>query len=326
MTPSQKYFEFSIDRPQLLRHGVLAAVSGGADSTAMLYRFADEWNNRSHIAVAHINHNLRGNESEADAVFVKQLAARFQIRYIEHRLEAKSFLSEESARKTRYRLLIDTAEQLGLRYLAAAHNADDQTETVLHRIFRGTGLSGLSGMAPMRQLSPAVTLIRPLLGVRRVQITEYLQAQGIDYRIDSTNQKTIFTRNRIRNRLLPYLRRNFNVQIDDAVCKLARLSAENETVQNELLDSVLNAAEIQTLPDRIVLDRKIIERHSSATQRALFVRLWRRWNLPLQAMTFEHWTALTDFLSSTYLQMDLPGHVQVIKNGETLIIIRSEKG
>ncbi|MDR3234218.1 MAG: tRNA lysidine(34) synthetase TilS [Planctomycetaceae bacterium] len=308
-----------------LHHGVVAAVSGGADSTAMLLCLAEQLHDKSKLAVAHINHNLRGKESDEDAAFVQQLACVYQLRYCERCLEVPRTLSEEAARKIRYNYLTDISEELGFRYLAVAHNADDQTETVLHRILRGTGLSGLAGIAPMRQLTPAVTLIRPLINIRRKDITAFLQSAGQEYRTDSTNQQNTFTRNRIRNRLLPLLRKKFNPQIDNALCKLARLSAENESVQNDLLDSVLDFIVTETHAHRIVLNTQQLKHYLPETQRAIFVRLWKRFDLPLQAMTFEHWLSLVDFIQSAAGYLEMPGSVQVAKEHQFLTVMKNSR-
>jgi tRNA(Ile)-lysidine synthase len=308
------HFHFSISEPLLSAHGVAAAVSGGADSTAMLLCLAELVNDKSKLAVIHVNHNLRGKESAADAAFVKQLAETYQLRYIEHQLEAKPALSEEAARKIRYKYLTETTEQLGFRYLAVAHTADDQTETVLHRILRGTGLAGAAGISPMRQLTPAVTLIRPLLNVRKKEILAFLQSAVQTYRTDSTNRKNTFTRNRIRNRLLPLLRKRFNPQIDETLCKLARLAAENETVRSELLNDVLDSC-VTKMPDgRISVDLQCFKQFTPQTQRALFVQIWKRFDLPLQAMTFEHYVSLVDFISLPPEHLSMPDGVQVTKD------------
>ena len=173
--------------------GILLAVSGGADSVAMLRCFAaflalpEVYSNRLEISdtqpvhVAHVNHALRGDESDADALFVRELAATFHLPYHEIRLTAGMFDTDDSgsfeaaARRLRYDFLRKTAEKHALRYVATAHHANDRIETVLHRIIRGTGIAGLAGIPEFRQLGGAVTIVRPMLSFSRQQILEYLQ-------------------------------------------------------------------------------------------------------------------------------------------------------
>ncbi len=245
-------------------HGVLVAVSGGADSTALLCSLRQEIPRveecRRFLAVGHVNHGLRGDESDGDARFVQKLAEQWGLRYFERSILPEEWTQdstgsrEAAARNIRYQFLLETAHQLGFRAIATGHTANDQAETVLHRLVRGTGLSGLSGISAHRQLDEAVTLIRPLLNVRREEIIEYLTENGQRWRNDATNAENDFTRNKIRNRLLPELRTHFNPKIDDALCRLARLARDNQTVLDELVTELLdrchrhssNVAEFET--------------------------------------------------------------------------------
>jgi len=162
--------------------GVVVAVSGGADSVALLRGMASA---RSTLAgsgrliVAHFNHGLRGAESDADQAFVEELAARFQLQCCSARAApaGSGHVAEEAARNQRYAFLLQTASTQGARVVATAHTADDQIETVLHRVVRGSGLSGLAGIPFTRSLSEAVALVRPLLHYRRAEILAYLTAR-----------------------------------------------------------------------------------------------------------------------------------------------------
>ena len=152
---------------------VLVAVSGGADSVALLTALVRlQKPVESVLIVGHYNHRWRGEESDEDARFVRELAKQYGIGFeldCAPQTREKSTANEASAREARYRFLQQTAERRGARYLATAHTADDQAETVLHRVLRGTGIAGLAGIPRTRVLSPAVTLIRPLLAYRRAE-------------------------------------------------------------------------------------------------------------------------------------------------------------
>src|SRR5688572_29033082 len=188
---------------------VIAAVSGGADIVALLRALlAIRQQGAGRQVAAHCNHRLRGAESEADAAFVadlcRQLGLTCEIGIVDVSQAANSGDGlEAAAREARYGFLKSVAARHGARYLATAHTADDQAETLLHRIVRGTGLAGLAGIPRVRPLNELTTLIRPLLGARRSEVLAYLADIGQEYRHDASNLDRRFTRNRIRHELLP---------------------------------------------------------------------------------------------------------------------------
>src|SRR5262245_36914671 len=168
---------------------VLVAVSGGADSVALaraLYQLRAPGEGR--LVLAHYNHRLRGAESDGDQAFVEELGRQLAMPVAIGRQdgekeraragETESAKSEEALREVRYQFLVRTANETGTRYVATAHTADDQVETVLHNILRGTGLAGLAGIPRVRPLAGAATLIRPLLSVTRAEVIDYLASLG----------------------------------------------------------------------------------------------------------------------------------------------------
>ena len=305
---------------QTFDFGILAAVSGGADSVALLHRLVQDMPTGGKLAVAHVNHGLRGADADADAEFVRLLASEYKLRYFEHRIEADKAFSENTARNLRYDFLVHQAEQIGFRYLATAHTADDQTETVLHRILRGTGLAGLSGIVPVRQITPAVTLLRPLLGIRRNAILTYLKSLGKTYRNDKTNFENHFTRNRIRNQLLPILRERFNPQIDEAVCRLATIAAEQESVLAELLDALIDSALLEQLPNRIVLDVLPLQRCSLPVLREMLIHVWKQQNFPRREMDYSQWSALAKLFYIPGKRLDFPGGITAERTQNRFVI------
>jgi len=306
-------------------HGILAAVSGGADSVALLHVLAQDMPKEGKLAIAHVNHGLRGTDSDADATFVRALAEKYGLRYFEHRIEAGTTLSENSARELRYDFLVQQAEQIGFRYLATAHTADDQTETVLHRIVRGTGLSGLSGIAPLRSMTPAVSLLRPMLHLRRMAILSYLESLGKTFREDKTNLENQFTRNRIRNKLLPMLREEFNPQVDEAVCKLATLAAEHNCVVAELLGRIIDTALVEDLPDRIVLDVVPLQHYSNSVLREVLVFIWKHKKFPQREMDYFHWSALAELFRTSGKRLDFPGGISAQRTQNQFIIVKYQR-
>lgn len=209
---------------------VLVGVSGGADSVCLLHALkALQKELEIHLAAAHLNHGIRGEEADRDAAFVKNLCDNWQIPYYEKKEDipalAKAMeVSEETAgRLARYQFFQELCREKSFDRIATAHNRDDQAETVLMRVIRGTGMEGLSGIRYVRQDG----VIRPLLDVERTQIEGYCQENNLTYCTDSTNQEDTYTRNRIRHRLLPLLKAEFNPNISGALAALAQNMAED---------------------------------------------------------------------------------------------------
>jgi tRNA(Ile)-lysidine synthase len=203
---------------------VLAAVSGGGDSVALLLLLrvlapAHGWR----LVVGHVDHGLR-QDSEADARFVAELAARLGLECLVQRVEVPGEGSrEEAARRVRRQALMEMAARAGAEVIALGHTADDQAETLLARLLTGTGLTGLAGMRPW---SPPWW--RPLLGLRRSELRGFLRACGQSWRRDPSNQDPGPLRNRIRHRLLPLAAELVNPRVVEALGRLAELCRQEE--------------------------------------------------------------------------------------------------
>lgn len=192
---------------------VIVGVSGGPDSLVMLHvlcALRDDLQFTVHVA--HLNHQLRAADSQADADFVAAIAREWQLdatiesRDVNALAQAKHLSIEEAARHARYAFLAEVAQKQGASVVAVAHNRDDQVETVLMHWLRGSGLAGLRGMLYKSQIPNSNSqLIRPLLDVTRVEIEQYVQANGLTPREDKSNLDTTFFRNRLRHEVLPYL-------------------------------------------------------------------------------------------------------------------------
>lgn len=230
-----------IREQQLLRPGerVAAACSGGADSVALLHVMAELQETLGIVlSVAHFHHQIRGAEADADQQFVEELAAKLQVDFYsgsanvpQHAAQSKISL-ETSARELRHRWFAELIKQGKADKIATAHTLDDQAETVLMRILRGTGARGLAGIAPAQK---AKHLIRPLLTTVRREVEEYLKAKGQNWREDSSNLDLGHTRNRVRHTLLPLLERDFNPAIRQTLADLAEVAhAENDYWNHEL--------------------------------------------------------------------------------------------
>ncbi len=326
-------FSLYLPRDHWQEHGLLIAVSGGADSTALLRALVDEVDDSvtcgQCLAVGHVNHGLRGAESDDDAIFVQNLAASFGLRYFEHRIQQEEWSQdktgsvEAAARNIRYDFLARTAHSLGFRYIATAHTADDQTETVLHRLLRGTGLTGLAGIARFRRWDDAVTIWRPLLHVRRQQIIEYLNEKGQTWRSDSSNAENDFTRNRIRNKILPELRQDFNPQVDRALCRLAALAKDHETVLGEMADALLEKWSRKN-GEATEFDTPHLKQFSAATLREFFHRTWIKNAWPLRDMGFDDWNRLVQFFLEGQGRQEFPGRITALHENQRFVLIYVE--
>lgn len=211
---------------------VVAGVSGGRDSMALaavLVSLAPEF--RWQLAVAHVHHGLRGAAADDDAAFVEEWARRWGLpfRLLTVTVEAAPGQSlEMAAREARHRALAEVARPLGAR-IALGHHLDDQAETVLLRLLRGTGVGGLAAMRPVNG-----AVVRPLLGYPRAALTAFLEAVGVPWREDASNADLTILRNRVRHRLLPLLAAEYNPRIVEALGRLARSAAElDEWAQRE---------------------------------------------------------------------------------------------
>jgi tRNA(Ile)-lysidine synthase len=309
---------------------VLVAVSGGADSVALLhllYALRDDL--RVHLEVAHLQHGIRGEEAREDARFVAALADQLNLPFhlkemnlLQIKAVAGKGNLEALAREERYRFFADIARQRRLAKIATAHTEDDQAETVLMWFLRGSGLNGLAGMAPVHPLDRIDTesengmvVIRPLLDVSRAEIEAYLSEKHLNFRLDHSNQDPTFLRNWIRLELIPRLKEKIGRNLPSRLARQAELIRQ----ENELLDALAKAALCEA---RIVegMNRESLLKHGKAMQRRL-LRLWiEETRGHLRGVDFHHVEALLDLINVGPPQgrLAIPGGWDLVKEYETL--------
>jgi tRNA(Ile)-lysidine synthase len=210
---------------------ILLAVSGGADSTALLYALCaikTESVFSGRFLCAHINHQLRGAESDGDEAFVIEQAEKLNLPITTKRLSVQGFARknklsiETAARELRIESLLDIAKANDCRWVATAHQKGDSAETVIQRLVRGTGFRGLGGIWPVRKFADGISFVRPLLCVGRDEIVEYLNKRKLKWRVDRTNDDCSYRRNFIRHRLLPALQQQCSGSIVEQLAKLSQ--------------------------------------------------------------------------------------------------------
>ncbi len=303
---------------------VVVAVSGGADSMALLRGMLEakrEAGGAGRIHATHVNHQLRGAESDADAEWLRQQCERLDTPLIVRCCDVAALASEQgdgveaAARAARYRLLTAAAESIGARFVALGHTADDQAETVLFRLLRGTGLRGLAGIPARRRLSASVSAVRPMLGLRRGEVLQYLEAIGQECREDASNVDSRFARNRVRHELLPRLREELNGDIDASLVRLGALAEEAQAVIEDLAEELLGqcrrGALEGTKDDGIVLATGPLMASREILVCEVLRRAWREAGFAEQGMTRHWWQRLAQFAQSPVAggALNLPGNV-----------------
>jgi tRNA(Ile)-lysidine synthase len=319
--------------------GVVLAVSGGADSVALARAMAAlKTGGRGRLTLAHFNHRLRGEASDRDERFVRQLADRLGLECVVGAGESQTrgvFPGnvvpgsvapggmEAAARAARYAFLQRTAETWGARYVATAHTADDQAETVLHHVLRGSGLAGLAGMSRTRALGPAVTLIRPLLAIRRHELRDYLASLGQPYCEDATNEDLRFARNRIRHDLLPLVERDYRPAAVEALVRLAALAGDAQRVIENAASKLLDTATVSRNADRVRVSCNALTDSDRHLVREMFVVLWRRQAWPQQDMGYVQWDALAGMALDPLptAKQVLPGAITAQRQGDELELV-----
>ena len=311
--------------------GVVLAVSGGVDSVALL-RLMAAWCgvDRALLRVFHLNHGLRGAESDGDEQFVVELCLRLGIACDTARVDMNAEARrtgesiETASRCKRYELLQQVAEQHGVGYVATAHTADDQVETILQRIVRGTGLSGLSGMPRVRALGQAVTLMRPLLDFHRADLVDYLISLEQPFRLDASNADVRHTRNRIRHELLPLLRQGYNAGVDDALLRLGLLAHEVQRILDPEIARLREAAVQTSARSEVRIDCRPLMAVDRFLVRELLISIWIDRSWPRQAMGFAQWEGLRsmiqDISESESPNRTLPGGISARRDASTLVL------
>jgi tRNA(Ile)-lysidine synthase len=319
----QKVLNF-INLHNLLPDGakVLLAVSGGADSVALVQiltglKLAGRISGDFHIA--HINHQLRGEKSLEDEEFVKTLAEKHNLPVSIERIEVKKYAKENklsietAARNLRLEKLTAIAQKNNCSCVVTAHQKNDNAETIIHRLLRGTGFKGLAGIRPKSVINGTI-FIRPLLCLNRKEIEDYLLSQNIEWQTDHTNLDCRFTRNRIRHRILPTFRQDIIESLFELSQKSYSLFQKIERQAQKFISrsNLLDIDEFNNCP--VILKIEIIQ------------SLLQKYNIGLQKMTAEHYDNIIKFLQKPLgsKTLQLPNKIFIKKQQKSFYLCHPE--
>lgn len=328
-----------LSRHAMLSDGdpILVAVSGGPDSVALLrvlYDFQDELNLR--LEVGHFEHGIRGEEARLDGEFVRDLANTMGLPFHFKKLDLPRLRSdagkgnlEALARRERYRFFGAVARERGLAKVAIGHTLDDQAETLLMWLLRGCGMKGLGGMSPLHRLNADegdlpddLILVRPLLGVSKAEVIEYLQQKHLGYRWDRTNEDEGLLRNWIRLRLIPQLKERMDPRLP------SRLGQQADLIRSEqLLLERLAGAELDKIRRPEGLDRQHFLEREKALQRLMLRRWIAEIRGHLRGVDFDHIEDLLSLikLGKPHSRFSLPGGWELVREYESLRLERRSR-
>lgn len=254
---------------------ILIALSGGPDSICLMHilvKLREKYNFK--LYAAHINHMLRGEEADKDEEYVEKMCNKYDIKLYIKRVDINKIVIEEglsselAGRRERYKFFDEIFEKENIDRIAIAHNANDQAETILMRLIRGSGTHGISGIKPIRDNK----FIRPILCLNRADIEKYCEDNELNPRIDKTNLETIYSRNKIRLKLLPYIKENFNEDIVNTINRFGVISS----IDNDYMESEARTTLKENFENKCnegVLKKEIFSKHEAVLSRSIKMAL-----------------------------------------------------
>ncbi|MBP2645136.1 MAG: tRNA(Ile)-lysidine synthase [Firmicutes bacterium] len=314
-----------IERNHLLAVGdkIVVACSGGPDSLALvrvMKLLAEEYH--LELAVAHVNHMFRGAESDGDAEFVKEYCAMEGLPLYATAIDVPKFIEisgrspEEAARFLRYRYLRKVAKSLGGAKIATGHHRDDQAETVLINLLRGTGAVGLGGIKPISQ-----GIIRPFLNISRQDIEVFCRQQQLKPRLDSSNLKTDYLRNYVRLELMPLLKKKFNANLAEGLCRTACLLGDTQQFIDNCAEKAWTVVAKEHSEEIEICCNKLNPLHI-ALKRELIRKSIEKKRGSLKEITFFHVEKVVELamVGQTGKVIELPGNLIVEKIYEKIVL------
>ena len=299
---------------------VVVAFSGGVDSTALLHILnALKGKLKIKLFAAHLNHMIRGKDAALDAAFARKVSKKLKIPFIAEAFDVPSFAKqkklnlEDAARRARYEFLERAAAKVGAQKIAVAHNADDNIETLLMRMIRGTGMKGMEGIPPVRD-----KIIRPLIGTYRADIEKYLRSKKITPRVDKSNFETKYLRNRIRRNLIPALA-SYNKNIKELLLQIIASANRIHGFIEGLAKKALETMIVSKSPDSISLDAGKFSSSDPALKGEILRLAIEHARKDLSDISFSHIQSIIDLAGKKRAEIDLPRAYIIINSGNIAI-------
>jgi tRNA(Ile)-lysidine synthase len=308
---------------------VLVGVSGGPDSVGLLHVLIEIAPTLClKLGIAHLNHGLRGSASDREAEFVASLAERFQMAFYTEKTDVRGYrrrhkLSlEEAARHLRYRFFAKIAEQNGFDKIALGHHQDDNAELVLMYMIRGSGPLGLSGIPPLRDGG----IVRPIMGLTRSQILDFLAEKKINAVSDASNTDNGFIRNRVRNRLIPVIKENYNPRIIETLNRQTCIIRDEEKWIETVVEPIFRNMVIAEQDDGITISVPELAGLHTGAKRRVIRRAIRQVKGNLRRIGFSHVAAVIRLSNRgpSLGTLDLPDRIRVARSGHFLTISREK--
>jgi len=308
---------------------VIVAVSGGPDSTALLLALNGlKYGYGLRLKIAHLDHMFRANdETKRDYEYVLSLSKRLDIPLVYKRIDVPAYAKEtglsleEAAREKRYEFLLKAAKEAGAKKIALGHTLDDQAETVLMRLIRGSGLGGLRGIPPIRSLDGAF-IIRPLIEVWRREVEEYLKGMDIEPRQDVTNLMRKFLRNRIRHELMVLLKK-YNPNIKEVLARSAQNFSCDYEVLSDVIDKVCGKC-ANVKGSSVTVNLRQLKGKQAGIRRGVLRKAIEISKGNLRGIDYSHIEEIEDLIKAEKGAMDLPGKTRVIRTEDALVFGRTK--
>ena len=305
----------------------VVAVSGGSDSVALLrvlHQLAPSLGLT--LSVAHLDHGVRGDAARADADFVADLSQKLGLPIdLGHWQPSRAGHFEADARHARYAWLLEIARARAASAVVVGHTRDDQAETILHRIIRGTGLQGLRGIPARRRLADGVALLRPLLNVSRLELRAFLDELGQSFRDDASNTNLDYTRARIRHDLLPRIAGEYNPRAAEALVRLGAQAASALRAHQKPLAELEGRAIASVTEDEIVLACDVLRDCPEFLRVEIIRRAWRRAGWPEAGMSARRWQRLSPFVEAPHPRAEIGAGIVASSGPVFLVLRRSSK-
>ncbi len=313
---------------------VLIAVSGGADSTALLHIMAGLVTDGVlpvEVCCAHINHQLRGDDAQRDEDFVVEQCRRLDLPLIKERIDVRGYAGREklsiesAARKLRIDCLLEIAGRQDCSCIATAHQKNDNAETILHRLIRGTGFRGLGGIWPVKEFTGGIRFVRPLLCVSRAEILEYLNERKLEWCEDRTNLDCSYRRNFIRNRLLPALQQDCTDNIVERLDELAKTARRFHSLICETADAIWSDV-VTAQEGNMTLDVDSISSQPPEVKVEIIRRALADLDSGEQDVTQRHYNDILRLSQGeTVAKLQLPNNIEVRRQGSQIVFVHSRK-